>query len=185
MLPKGVFFLADTQVTVEPTAEAVAEMTLLAAEEIRRFGIEPKAALLSHSSFGGSDEPSSRKMRAALALIMATEPALEVAGKSWIPPILAQLLDDPYAAVRCVAERSLRQVRPSLIPAGYDYTLAPDARPPYEGLLLERWRREAATARDQSLPAETLVRLEDVTVMQEGFQRLIRQRDQRPVRLRE
>ncbi len=81
VLPKGVFFLADTQVTGEPSAEAIAEMTLLAAEEIRRFGIEPKAALLSHSSFGGSDEPSSRKMRAALALILASEPELEVEGE--------------------------------------------------------------------------------------------------------
>ncbi len=81
VLPKGVFFIADTQVTAEPTAEAIAEMTLLAAEEIRRFGIEPKAALLSHSSFGGSDAPSARKMRAALALMLAAEPELEVEGE--------------------------------------------------------------------------------------------------------
>ncbi len=81
VLRKGVFFIADTQVNVDPTAEAIAEMTVLAAEEVRRFGIEPKAALLSHSSFGGSDEPSAKKMRAALALIMANEPALEVEGE--------------------------------------------------------------------------------------------------------
>jgi malate dehydrogenase (oxaloacetate-decarboxylating)(NADP+) len=56
-------------------------MTVLAAEEVRRFGIEPKVALLSHSSFGGSDEPSARKMRAALALVRAAEPALEVEGE--------------------------------------------------------------------------------------------------------
>ena len=56
-------------------------MTVLAAEEMRRFGIEPKVALLSHSSFGGSDEPSARKMRAALALVRAAEPELEVEGE--------------------------------------------------------------------------------------------------------
>jgi malate dehydrogenase (oxaloacetate-decarboxylating)(NADP+) len=81
VLRKGVFFIADTQVNVDPGAEAIAEMTVLAAEEIRRFGIEPKVALLSHSSFGGSDEPSARKMRAALALVRAAEPALEVEGE--------------------------------------------------------------------------------------------------------
>ena len=74
---------------------------------------------------------------------------------------------------------------PSLIPAGYDYTLALDARAPFQALVLERWSRELATERLQSLPAETLVRLDDVTATQDGFQRLIRQRDQRPVRLRE
>jgi malate dehydrogenase (oxaloacetate-decarboxylating)(NADP+) len=81
VLHKGVFFIADTQVNVDPGAEAIAEMTVLAAEEVRRFGIEPKVALLSHSSFGGSDEPSARKMRAALALVRAAEPALEVEGE--------------------------------------------------------------------------------------------------------
>jgi malate dehydrogenase (oxaloacetate-decarboxylating)(NADP+) len=81
VLRKGVFFIADTQVNVDPGAEAIAEMTVLAAEEIRRFGIEPKVALLSHSSFGDSDEPSARKMRAALALVRATEPGLEVEGE--------------------------------------------------------------------------------------------------------
>ncbi len=81
VLRKGVFFIADTQVNVDPGAEAIAEMTVLAAEEIRRFGIEPKVALLSHSSFGGSDEPSAKKMRAALALVRAAEPGLEVEGE--------------------------------------------------------------------------------------------------------
>jgi malate dehydrogenase (oxaloacetate-decarboxylating)(NADP+) len=81
VLHKGVFFIADTQVNVDPGAEAIAEMTVLAAEEVRRFGIEPKVALLSHSSFGGSDEPAARKMRAALALVRAAEPALEVEGE--------------------------------------------------------------------------------------------------------
>ena len=52
---RGVIFFTDTYVTVNPTAEEIAEMTVLAAEEIRRFGIEPKAALLSHSNFGSRD----------------------------------------------------------------------------------------------------------------------------------
>jgi malate dehydrogenase (oxaloacetate-decarboxylating)(NADP+) len=81
VLPKGVFFLCDTQVTAEPTAEGIVEMTRMAAEEMRRFGIEPKAALLSHSSFGASDAASAKRMRAALALLRAADPHLEVEGE--------------------------------------------------------------------------------------------------------
>ena len=55
MLPNRTVFIADTYVNADPTAEQLAEITLLAAEEIRRFGITPKVALLSHSSFGSSD----------------------------------------------------------------------------------------------------------------------------------
>ncbi len=81
IVPKGTFFLCDTYVTHDPSAEQIAEMTFLAAEEMRRFGIEPKAALLSHSNFGGDDSPSSLKMRRALELIMDREPDFEVDGE--------------------------------------------------------------------------------------------------------
>jgi len=74
-------FIAHTYVNADPTAEQLAEITLLAAEEIRRFGITPKVALLSHSSFGSSTNPQARKMQAALALINALEPDLEVDGE--------------------------------------------------------------------------------------------------------
>ena len=67
ILPAGVLFLCDTFMVVDPTAEQITEMTLLAAEAVRGFGITPKAALLSHSSFGASDSQSARKMRRALA----------------------------------------------------------------------------------------------------------------------
>jgi malate dehydrogenase (oxaloacetate-decarboxylating)(NADP+) len=81
MLPTRTVFIADTYVNPDPTAEELAEITLLAADEIRRFGIEPKVALLSHSSFGSSDYPSARKMQAALGLINALDPELEVEGE--------------------------------------------------------------------------------------------------------
>jgi malate dehydrogenase (oxaloacetate-decarboxylating)(NADP+) len=81
MLPKRTVFICDTYVNQDPTPEEVAEMTLLAAEEIRRFGLIPKAALLSHSSFGTSDQPSARKMREALALLHERAPELEVEGE--------------------------------------------------------------------------------------------------------
>jgi malate dehydrogenase (oxaloacetate-decarboxylating)(NADP+) len=74
-------FIADTYVNPDPTAEQIAEITLLASEELRRFGIEPKVALLSHSSFGTSDHPSAKKMRDALALVDAQAPDLEIEGE--------------------------------------------------------------------------------------------------------
>jgi malate dehydrogenase (oxaloacetate-decarboxylating)(NADP+) len=81
MLPERTAFICDTYVNLDPSAEQVTEMTFLAVEEIRRFGIVPKVALLSHSSFGTSDAPSARKMRAALAMIIARDPQLDVEGE--------------------------------------------------------------------------------------------------------
>jgi malate dehydrogenase (oxaloacetate-decarboxylating)(NADP+) len=81
LLPERTVFICDTYVNFDPTAEQVAEMAVLAAEEIRRFGITPKAALLSHSSFGTSDQPTAVKMRQALALIQARAPELEIDGE--------------------------------------------------------------------------------------------------------
>jgi malate dehydrogenase (oxaloacetate-decarboxylating)(NADP+) len=81
LLPNRTVFIADTYVNFDPTASQIAEMTVLAAEEIRRFGITPKVALLSHSSFGTADTPTARKMRAALALIAEVAPGLEIEGE--------------------------------------------------------------------------------------------------------
>jgi malate dehydrogenase (oxaloacetate-decarboxylating)(NADP+) len=81
MLPKRTVFIADTYVNCDPSAEQLAEITLMAAEEIRRFGIVPKAALLSHSNFGSYDNPSARKMQDTLALLNARAPELEVEGE--------------------------------------------------------------------------------------------------------
>ncbi|MEP2706868.1 MAG: NADP-dependent malic enzyme [Roseibium sp.] len=78
---RGAMFLSDTFVTEDPTAEEISEMATLAAEEIRRFGIEPKIALLSMSNFGSRDTVSSRKMRAALDLIWQRYPDLEADGE--------------------------------------------------------------------------------------------------------
>ncbi|MDQ2918188.1 MAG: NADP-dependent malic enzyme [Pseudomonadota bacterium] len=81
LLPSRTVFIADTYVNADPTPEQIAEIALLCAEEIRRFGITPKAALLSHSSFGTSKHPSAQKMRDALALIRQRAPDLEVDGE--------------------------------------------------------------------------------------------------------
>jgi malate dehydrogenase (oxaloacetate-decarboxylating)(NADP+) len=73
--------LVDTHVNYDPTAEQLAEITVMAAEEMLRLGLRPKAALLSHSNFGSSNQPSAVKMREALGLIQQRAPWLEVDGE--------------------------------------------------------------------------------------------------------
>lgn len=81
LLPGRQVFLVDTHVNYDPSAEQIAEITIMAAEEMLRFGFKPKAALLSHSNFGSSNEPSAVKMRHALALIQSQAPWLDVDGE--------------------------------------------------------------------------------------------------------
>ena len=81
VLPGRQVFLVDTHVNYDPSAEQLCEITLLAAEEMLRFGIQPKVALLSHSNFGSSSQPSAVKMRDALALLQQQAPWLEVDGE--------------------------------------------------------------------------------------------------------
>jgi len=81
ILPSRQVFLVDTHVNYDPTAEQLAEITVMAAEELMRFGIRPKAALLSHSNFGSSNSPSALKMRDALGMIQSNAPWLEVDGE--------------------------------------------------------------------------------------------------------
>jgi malate dehydrogenase (oxaloacetate-decarboxylating)(NADP+) len=81
MLPDRQVFLVDTHVNYDPTAEELAEITVMAAQKIKRFGITPKAALLSHSNFGSSNQPSALKMRQTLAILREAAPWLEVDGE--------------------------------------------------------------------------------------------------------
>ena len=81
LLPGRQVFLVDTHVNYDPTAEQLVEITTMAAEEMMRFGIKPKAALLSHSNFGSSNQPSALKMRRVLALLREKAPWLEVDGE--------------------------------------------------------------------------------------------------------
>jgi malate dehydrogenase (oxaloacetate-decarboxylating)(NADP+) len=81
VLPERQLVMVDTHVNENPNAEQLAEITIMAAEEMRRFGLQPSAALLSHSNFGSSNNESAQKMRAALALIRERAPDLEVDGE--------------------------------------------------------------------------------------------------------
>jgi malate dehydrogenase (oxaloacetate-decarboxylating)(NADP+) len=81
ILPDRQIVLVDTHVNENPTAEQLAEITILAAAQMRRFGLVPRVALLSHSNFGTSNSESAQKMRAALAIIQGKAPDLEVEGE--------------------------------------------------------------------------------------------------------
>ncbi|NMM27105.1 MAG: NADP-dependent malic enzyme [Glaciimonas sp.] len=81
ILPQSQLILVDTHVNENPTAEQLAEITIMAAEEMRRFGLFPRAALLSHSNYGSSNSESAQKMRAALAIIQKNAPELEIDGE--------------------------------------------------------------------------------------------------------
>jgi malate dehydrogenase (oxaloacetate-decarboxylating)(NADP+) len=94
---KGAFFLADTQVQTDPSAEAVAETTILCARHVARFGLAPKIALLSHSDFGDADTAASLKMRQALDIVRARAPDLEIDGE----------MQGDTALVEAIRERKL------------------------------------------------------------------------------
>jgi malate dehydrogenase (oxaloacetate-decarboxylating)(NADP+) len=81
VLPGRQVFLVDTHINIDPTAEQLAEITMLAAKELLALGIEPKVALLSHSNFGSSNAPSAQKMRDTLAILRERAPELKVDGE--------------------------------------------------------------------------------------------------------
>ncbi len=97
ILPERQLFIADTQINLDPTAQQVAEIAVLAAAEVRRFGIEPRVALLSHSSFGGSDAPTALKMHQALGLARAMDPALLIDGEMRADAALSQAVREREA----------------------------------------------------------------------------------------
>jgi malate dehydrogenase (oxaloacetate-decarboxylating)(NADP+) len=99
ILPQRQLFICDTHVNVDPTAAQIAEMTMLAAEAVRRFGLVPTVALVSHSSFGSSEAPSAQKMREALELVLARSPDFAVEGEmqadaALSKPVLESLMPD-------------------------------------------------------------------------------------------
>ena len=120
-LPRHTVFICDTYVNPDPTAEQLAEATLLAAAEVRRFGLTPRVALLSHSSFGSDDSPSAAKLRAALGLIERADPALEVEGEMHADAALSKpLLDRVLPDSRLGGEANLLMM-PSLDAANITY----------------------------------------------------------------
>jgi len=116
-------FILDTHVNIDPTAAQIAEMTLMAAEEVRRFGVTPSVALLSHSSFGSSDAPSAVKMREALALIQELAPELAVDGEMRGDSALSKpLLDEAFPGSKLETAANLL-VMPNVDAANIAYNM--------------------------------------------------------------
>jgi malate dehydrogenase (oxaloacetate-decarboxylating)(NADP+) len=123
MLPGRQLFICDTHVNRDPDAAQIAEIALLAAEEVRRFGVTPSVALLSHSNFGGSDAPSAIKMREALGLIQAADPQLAVEGEMRGDAALSKtILDHEFPDSSLLTEANVL-VMPNVDAANISYNL--------------------------------------------------------------
>ncbi len=123
LLPGRALFICDTHVNENPDAQQLAEITLMAAENVRRFGITPKVALLSHSNFGSSQSASAVKMREALALVQAQAPDLEVDGEMHGDSALSEdirQISDPESPLKGEANVL---VMPNLDAANISYNL--------------------------------------------------------------
>jgi malate dehydrogenase (oxaloacetate-decarboxylating)(NADP+) len=123
ILQSGVIFICDTHMNVDPTAEQIAEMTCLAASAVEGFGVVPKVALLSHSSFGASHSPSARKMRAALALIRARDPDLEVDGEMHADAALSEAIRERVMPASSLSGVANLLVMPNLDAANIAFNL--------------------------------------------------------------
>jgi malate dehydrogenase (oxaloacetate-decarboxylating)(NADP+) len=123
MLPKHTLFICDTHVNLDPTAEEIAEMTLLAAEEVRYFGITPKVALLSHSNFGSHDNASARKMSRARALLEQQAPELEVEGEIHGDAALSEDIRAQFLPASRLKGQANLLVMPNLDAANIAYNL--------------------------------------------------------------
>ncbi|CAH1669912.1 MULTISPECIES: NADP-dependent malic enzyme [unclassified Chelatococcus] len=120
---KGHYFLADTHVRDDPTADEIAEMTVMCAEHVRRFGIEPQIALLADSDFGSADTGSAVKMREALALIRERAPALEVDGEMQADSALSQVIREKVLPTSRLKGAANVLIMPNLDSANIAYQL--------------------------------------------------------------
>ena len=123
ILPNGALFFCDTHVNIDPTAEQIAEMTFLAARTVRRFGMAPKAALLSHSSFGTANSDTARKMRKAMAILRAANPDFELDGEMHADAALSEALRGRLVSSSPLTGSANLMVMPTLDAANIALTL--------------------------------------------------------------
>ena len=123
IMSKGTYFWVDPYVNPGPSGEQIANITVLAAQNIRRFGIEPKIALLSHSNFGSSNRPTARKMREAVELIRKLAPDLLVDGEMHADAALSEELRDKLIKDSAFTGAANLLVMPSLDAANISYNL--------------------------------------------------------------
>ena len=123
MLDKFTLFITDTYVNDDPSAEELAAITLLAAKEVERFGLQPKVAMLSHSMFGSSTRPSAKKMRAARELVAAAAPGLALEGEMQGDAALSEEVREHFLPGASLAGSANLLVMPSLDAANIAFNL--------------------------------------------------------------
>ena len=123
IMKQGTFFLTDTYVSVDPTPEHVAETAIMAADVVKRFGITPKAALISHSNFGSHENKSARKMRDALQLIRTQAPDLEIEGEMHADAAISQPIRDRIFPHSMLKGSANLLVMPTLDAANISYNM--------------------------------------------------------------
>src|SRR5258708_20333731 len=122
MLPDRTVFISDTYVNPDPTAEQIVDIVRLAVEQVRRFGLVPRVALLSHSSFGTADTASALKMRRALQMVLECAPALEIDGEMHGDAALSRrILEQVRPGSRLKGDPNLLII-PSLYPPNISFT---------------------------------------------------------------
>ena len=124
IMPKGTVFVADTNVSYDPTAQELANTAILVAELVRRFGLTPKVALLSHSSFGSADTDSAMKMREALKLVRRQEPGLEIEGEMRANSAMSEDVRERFFPNSALKGQANVLVLPSLDAASIAFNLA-------------------------------------------------------------
>jgi malate dehydrogenase (oxaloacetate-decarboxylating)(NADP+) len=163
ILPKRTLFICDTYVNYDPTAAQVAEMTVLAAEEVRRFGITPKVALVSHSSFGTSEKPTAAKMREALELITMRAPQLEVEGEMHGDAALSgEVRERAFSRSRLKGEANLL-IMPTLDAANISFNLLKTAAA--DGITIGPILLGCARAAHILTPSATVRRIVNMTAL--------------------
>jgi malate dehydrogenase (oxaloacetate-decarboxylating)(NADP+) len=163
VLPNRAVFICDTYVTPDPDAEHIAEMTILAAEEVRRFGIVPKVALLSASNFGSLDLASSRKMQRALAILQERAPQLEAEGEMHGDAALSQEIRlKAFPNARYKGEANLL-VMPTLDAANISFNLLKTAAA--DGVTIGPILLGAARAVHILTPSATVRRIVNMTAL--------------------
>ncbi len=123
IMPKGVVFIADTHVSDNPDVDELVEMAVLSAEEVRRFGVEPKIAFLSHSNFGTTDRESARKMRRAVQLLQRHHPELEVEGEMHADSAINERMRERTFPGNLLSGSANLLIMPSLDAAHISYNL--------------------------------------------------------------
>ena len=163
ILPGRQVFLVDTHINIDPTAEELAELTLMAASEMRKLGLAPKVALLSHSNFGSSNAPSAIKMREVLALIQKADPTLEVDGEMHGDSALDATIRSGAVTSSPLKGDANLLVLPNIDAANISYNLLKTAAG--NGIAIGPWLLGVAKPIHILTPAATVRRIVNVTTL--------------------